>query len=221
MKHQITQVTHLPYSPDLVPCNFWLSLWKGRYFRPLMRFRKIRMGQLMAIGRTVWGPKVPTLKGTEASLFYVQCFLYLISSSINASIFHSICLDTLWTNIYMKLITLQGRLRWARGSSVLFSYAWNKTETKGIELRALLNVFYLSPLPRFPCATSFVWNSPFLIIWFHSILTGGLSAFSLALFQSVLQSELWNSQIPSLHASAWNTFRLCPSGKCPQTWRAV
>ena len=41
----------------------------------------------MAIGRTVWGPKVPTLKGTEVSLYkHVQCFLYLASSSINVSI---------------------------------------------------------------------------------------------------------------------------------------
>ena len=37
-------------------------------------------------GRTVWGPKVPTLKGTEVSLSYVQCFLYLVSSSIKGSI---------------------------------------------------------------------------------------------------------------------------------------
>ena len=29
--------------------------------------------------------KVPTLKGTEASLSYIQCFLYLLSSSINVS----------------------------------------------------------------------------------------------------------------------------------------
>ena len=35
-------------------------------------------GQLMTTGRTVWGPKVPALKGTEASLSYVQCFLYLL-----------------------------------------------------------------------------------------------------------------------------------------------
>ena len=39
-----------------------------------------------AVGRAVWGPKVPTLKGTEASLSYVQCFLYLVSSSINVSL---------------------------------------------------------------------------------------------------------------------------------------
>ena len=38
-------------------------------------------------GRTVWGPKVPTLKGTEGSVSYVQCFLYLVSSSINVSTF--------------------------------------------------------------------------------------------------------------------------------------
>ena len=39
------------------------------------------MGQLMVIGRTasqLWGTKVPTLKGTEMSLSYVQCFLYLL-----------------------------------------------------------------------------------------------------------------------------------------------
>ena len=37
---------------------------------------------------TVLGPKVPTLKGTEASLSCVQCFLYLVSSSINVSFSH-------------------------------------------------------------------------------------------------------------------------------------
>ena len=46
---------------------------------------KYEIGQLMASGRTVWGPKVPTLKRTEASLTYVPCFLYLASSSINVS----------------------------------------------------------------------------------------------------------------------------------------
>ena len=44
--------------------------------------------------RTVWGPKVPTLKGT-LSLSYVQCFLYLVSSSIKVSIFHTMWLDNL------------------------------------------------------------------------------------------------------------------------------
>ena len=72
-------------------------LWKGRDFRPWMRFRKM-MGQLMEIGRTVWGPKVPTLRGTKVSLSYAQCFLYLVSS-INVSIFHITWLDTLWTDL--------------------------------------------------------------------------------------------------------------------------
>ena len=43
------------------------------------------MGQLMEIGRTVWSPKVPILKVTEASFFNVQRFLYLISFSINVT----------------------------------------------------------------------------------------------------------------------------------------
>ena len=36
------------------------------------------MGQLVEIERTVCGPKVPALNGTEASLSYVQCILYLL-----------------------------------------------------------------------------------------------------------------------------------------------
>ena len=31
-------------------------------------------GELMAIGRTVWGPKMPSLKGIEVSLFWYLCF---------------------------------------------------------------------------------------------------------------------------------------------------
>ena len=42
---------------------------------------------------------MPSLKGTEVSLFYAQCFLYLISSSINVSIFHITWLDTFWTDL--------------------------------------------------------------------------------------------------------------------------
>ena len=55
-------------------------------------------GQLMVIGRTVGGPKVPSLQGTEASLSYVV-FLFLVSSSINVSIFHITWLDTFWTDL--------------------------------------------------------------------------------------------------------------------------
>ena len=38
---------------------------------------------------------MPTWKGTEASLSYVQSFWYLVSSSVNVSIFHSSWQDTL------------------------------------------------------------------------------------------------------------------------------
>ena len=42
---------------------------------------------------------MPSLKGTEVSLSYVQCFLYLVSSFINVSIFHSVRLGTFWTDL--------------------------------------------------------------------------------------------------------------------------
>ena len=115
-KHQITRVTQPHYSPDLVPCDFWLfpklkSPLEGKRFQTMIRFRKIQMGQVMAIpkkkilqnvlnrrdpGRTVWGP---TLKGTETSLSYVQCFLYLVSSTVRVSSFHITCLDIFWTDL--------------------------------------------------------------------------------------------------------------------------
>ena len=99
VKHQITQVTRLPYSPDLQPCDPWLfpklkSPLKGKRFQTIDEIQENTVGQLMATGRSVWSSKVPTLKGTEASLPHVQCFLYLLSSSINISIFHIVWLDT-------------------------------------------------------------------------------------------------------------------------------
>ena len=60
-------------------------------------------GQMMVTGRTVWGPKLPTLKGTEVSLSYVQCFLYLVSSSINVSIFHITGLDSFWADLVYSI----------------------------------------------------------------------------------------------------------------------
>ena len=99
------------YSPHLVPCDFWLSPklkspLKGKKFESTDEIQGNTTGQLMVIGRTVWGTKVPTLKGTEASLSYVHCSLYLVSSPINVSIFHITCLDTFWTEhiyTYRKL----------------------------------------------------------------------------------------------------------------------
>ena len=94
VKHQITQVTQPPDSPDLVCCDFWLFLklkspLKGKRFQTVNKIQENMTGQLIASGRTVWGPKIPTLKGTEASFSYAQCFLYLVSSSINVYFSHS------------------------------------------------------------------------------------------------------------------------------------
>ena len=107
-KHQITQVTQHPHSPDLAPCDFWLSQTKITSEREgISDCNKIQgntTGQLMATRRTVRGPKVPTLKGSEVSLSYVQYFLYLVSSSINVSLFHITWLDTFWTDLVFPVL---------------------------------------------------------------------------------------------------------------------
>ena len=109
VKHQITQVTQPSYSPDLAPCDFWLfpklkSPLKGKSFQVVNEIQENMMGQLTANGRTVWGPKVPTLKGTEASFSYVRWFLYLVFCSINVSLFHSTWLDIFWTDVTYSYI---------------------------------------------------------------------------------------------------------------------
>ena len=96
-----------PYSPDLAPCDFWFfpkvkTPLKEKRFQTIGEIREGTIGQ-MVIGRTVWGPKIPTLKGTQALLYYVQCFLYLVSSPINVSVFHIIYLDTSWTTNYLYI----------------------------------------------------------------------------------------------------------------------
>ena len=106
VKHQITQVTQPPYNLDFIPCNFRFfpklkSPLKGKRFQTIDEIQENMTGQLMVTGRTVWGTKVPALEGTEASLSYVQCFLYLVSSLIDVSIFHSTWLDTSGQSSYM------------------------------------------------------------------------------------------------------------------------
>ena len=69
-----------PWTPAFAPSNFWLfpklkSPLKGKSYQTIDEIQENATGQLMAIGRTVWGPKVPTLKRIEASLSYIQCFL--------------------------------------------------------------------------------------------------------------------------------------------------
>ena len=79
-KTLVTQVTKPSYSPDLVPCDFWLfpklkSSLKRKIFQTIIEIQENRTGQLVVIGRT----KVPTLKGQRPlSLYCVQCFLNLL-----------------------------------------------------------------------------------------------------------------------------------------------
>ena len=108
-KHQITQVTQPLYIPNLVPCGFWFSpklksLLKGKRFQTINEIQENSTRQLMVIGRIVGGPKVTALKGIKVSLFYVQCFLYLVFSSINVSSFHSVQLDTFWADLVLFFI---------------------------------------------------------------------------------------------------------------------
>ena len=102
---------------------------KGKRFQTIDEIQENTTGQLMASGRTVWGPKVPTLKGTEASLSYEQCFLYLVSSSVNVSIFHTTWLDTFWIYLVFftrKLSRIYLLLAWLYEYTLEFSYTWVK-----------------------------------------------------------------------------------------------
>ena len=81
--------------------------------RLLMKFRKIRWGswwwfQSKILQSVLNGARDAGTRdvrsqgayfGTEASLPYVQCFLYLLSSSVKVSIFHITWLDTLWKDL--------------------------------------------------------------------------------------------------------------------------
>ena len=101
-------MTQPHYSPDLVPSDLWFvpqlkSPLKGKRFQTISEIQENTTGQLMVIGRIMWGPKVPTLRRTEVSLSYVQCFLYFASSSISISILHTTCLETFWTDPHIHI----------------------------------------------------------------------------------------------------------------------
>ena len=72
----------------------------------------------------LWGLKVPTLKGTETSLSYVECSLYLVSSSINVSIFHIMWLDTFWTDLENSALLCVGSIVRDRLQSPCFASQW-------------------------------------------------------------------------------------------------
>ena len=95
-KHQITQVTQPPYSPDLVPCDFWLvpkpkSLLKGKRFQTINEIRENIAGQLMVMGELCevpryllwgdWGIIVLCTMLLVSCIFFNNCpyFLYYMA----------------------------------------------------------------------------------------------------------------------------------------------
>ena len=100
-KHQITQPL---YSPELVPCNFWLfpklkSPLKGKIFQAVSEILGNMMGQLMMIRNCVRSQGA-YFEGDWGVV--VLCTMFLVSSSRNVSIFHSARLDTFWTDLYNR-----------------------------------------------------------------------------------------------------------------------
>ena len=184
-KHQITQVTQIwalkTRFGALQLLAFPKSPLKGKRFQTVNEIQENRTGQLMTIGRTVWGPKVPTLKGTEASLSYIQCFLYLVSSSINVSIFHITWLDTFWTELFIStfffiiakwyptiwiypiLLTHSSADRHL--SCFYFGYYHHTWVLPGCGLSVIdiyMKVGFFMCMPGFFCSILNLWDSPML-----------------------------------------------------------
>ena len=74
-----------PYSPDLVSHDFWFfqkltSLLKGKRFRTVDKIQEDTTGQLMAIGRTVCGPRCLLWRGLRRHCprYNISCILYLL-----------------------------------------------------------------------------------------------------------------------------------------------
>ena len=100
VKHQITQVTQPRFG------TLWLLAFpktKITFEREEISYCQWDSGKYYGAADGDWEncvrSQVPTLKGTEESLSYVQCFLYLVSSSVNVSIFHITWLDMFWTDL--------------------------------------------------------------------------------------------------------------------------
>ena len=83
-KHQITQVTHTPYNPNLAPWNFRLfpklkSPLKGRRFQNVVEIQENTMGQLMVMGELYEVPNLKELR-CHCSIYNVFCILYLLQN---------------------------------------------------------------------------------------------------------------------------------------------
>ena len=74
-----------PYSPDLSPCDFWLfpklnNLWKGRDFRPSVRFRKTQWGSWWRLEDLCEVPRYILWKGLRhhCPVYNVSFISYLL-----------------------------------------------------------------------------------------------------------------------------------------------
>ena len=108
VKHHITEVVQPPYYPYSVPCDFWLfpklkSPLKGKTLQIIDKIQENMTGKLMAIGGTVWGPKVPTLKGTEA---WLSCAMFLVSCIFFNKCFYFSCYMTGYPFIVLTVGTM-------------------------------------------------------------------------------------------------------------------
>ena len=79
VKHQITEVNQLPTAQIWHPATSGFSqhlyhLWKGRDFRPSMRFRKIQWGSWWQLGELCEVPRCLLWRGLRC-----QCLMYNIS----------------------------------------------------------------------------------------------------------------------------------------------
>ena len=79
------------------------KIWQGSLWQSQQRVLQSVLKSGRDMGSTVWGLKVPTLKGTEASLSYIQCFLHLVSSSVNVYVFLITWLGNFWTDLICRL----------------------------------------------------------------------------------------------------------------------
>ena len=99
VKHQITHMIQLPYSPDLAPCNFLLfsklkSPLKGKRFQTVMRFRNIRQGSWWRLGELGEVSSCLLWRGLRhhCPMYSVSCIFF------NKCLFSYYMADTFWTD---------------------------------------------------------------------------------------------------------------------------
>ena len=83
VQRQIIQVTQLPYSPDLVPCDFWLfqklkSPLKGKRFQTINEIQENTTGSQWQLGELCEVPRCLLWRGLRC-----HCPMYKVSCVLN------------------------------------------------------------------------------------------------------------------------------------------